>query len=137
MTTTTTTPVIPNPLALAKQAEARRQAAQVEAESKAKLVRPGLVESKVAVIHDGVVKTKHLEPGMAVRPFVHGSPRGGERVIKSAKRLGDGAQWHVEFESAHVDADYKAAYRWYCEALDGATVQRTVKTPGFVEYVEV
>lgn len=132
-----TTITVPNPLVLAQQAEARRQAAQVDAEAKAKVVRPGLVETKVAVIHDGIVKTKHLEAGMVVRPYVHGAPRGGERTIKSAKRLGDGAQWHVEFESAHVDADYKAAYRWYCEALDGATVQRTVKAPGFVEYMEV
>lgn len=129
------TPTIPNPAVLARQAQAR-QAAALNPDEKAKVVRPGLISNEVHVIHDGVFKTKHLTPGMAVRPYLHGQPRGGERVIKAVTRISDGAMWHVEFESLHVDQDYKAAYRWYCEAMDGATVTRTVKQPGFVPYQE-
>jgi len=124
---------VPNPTLLAKLAE-KRQVAALDPATRAKVVRPGLVDAEAYVIHDGVVKTKHLEPGMHVRPFLHGQPRGGERVVKSVTKVEDGAMWHVEFESAHVDQPYKAAYRWYCEALDGATVSRTVKQPAFVPY---
>lgn len=126
---------VPNPTVLARLAQ-QRQAAQVEPDSKAKVVRPGLVESTVQSIHDGVVKSKHLKAGMAVRPYVHGEARGSERIVKAVTKIGDGAMWHVEFESAHVDQEYKAAYRWYCEALDGATITRVVKTPGLVPYFE-
>jgi len=126
---------VPNPTLLAQLA-VKRQIAALEPDAKAKVVRPGLVANEVHVIHDGVVKTKHLKPGMAVRPYLHGQPRGGERVVKTLTRIDDGATWHVEFESEHVAQDYKAAYRWYCEALDGATVSRTVKQPAFVPYQE-
>lgn len=127
---------VPTPAMLAKLAE-RRQVAALTPDDAAKIVRPGLVEQEVHVIHDGVLKTKHLEPGMKVRPYLHGAPRGSERTVLYAQRLDDGAMWHVEFQSAHPAADYKAAYRWYCEALDGATVARFVKQPAFVAYQEV
>lgn len=127
----------PNPLMLAALTNKKRQAALVTPEAKAKVVRPGLVDTEVHVIHDGVVKTKHLTPEMEVRPFLHGEPRGSLRTVKAVTKIEDGAQWHVEFSSAHVDQDYKAAYRWYCEALDGASVSRTIKAPGLVPYEEV
>lgn len=126
---------VPNPAMLA-QIIKQRQAATLEPSEKAKIVRPGLVEAEVHVIHDGVLKTKHLMTGMTVRPYLHGEPRGGERIVKSVTRIEDGAMWHVEFESAHVAQDYKAAYRWYCEAMDGAVVSRKVKKPAFVKYEE-
>lgn len=125
----------PNPTMLAKVAE-KRHVAAIDPNAKAKVVRPGLVEVEVPYIHDGVVKTKQLVPGITVRPHLHGQPRGGERVIKSVTKIDDGAMWHVEFESAHVAQDYKAAYRWYVEALDGATMTRKVRQPALVPYVE-
>jgi hypothetical protein len=125
----------PNPTMLAKVAQ-RRHAAEIDPNAKAKVVRPGLVVVEVPYIHDGVIKTKHLVPGITVRPFLHGEPRGGERVIKSVTKIDDGATWHVEFASAHVDQDYKAAYRWYCEAIDGATMTRKVRQPALVPYQE-
>lgn len=128
---------IPNPTMLAHLADKRRQVAQVDPGQKAKIVRPGLVDTRTYSIHDGVFKTKHLKAGMIVRPYLHGQPRGGERIVKSVTKIEDGAMWHVEFESAHAAQDYKAAYRWYCEAMDGATVEHTVKTPGLVPYEEV
>ena len=82
---------VPNPTMLAALANKKRQAALVETNTKAKVVRPGLVESQVHSIHDGVVKAKHLKPGMTVRPYLHGEPRGAERTIASVTRIGDGA----------------------------------------------
>jgi hypothetical protein len=125
----------PNPTMLAAIAQ-RRQAALLDETAKAKIVRPGRASREINVISDGVFKTKHLEPGMKVRPFVKGEPRGSERTIKSAKRLGNGAEWHIEFESAHPAANYKAAYRWYCQMMDGATITRTVSEPALVAYEE-
>ena len=125
-----TTIQIPTPAALA-----HRQVAVIEPDAKAKIegpVRPGLVETTVSLTHDGVVKTKHLEEGMVVRPFVHGQPRGAERTIQSLTRIDDGAFWDVD--TGDMKQSYKAAYRWYCEALDGKPIQKTVKTPGFVPY---
>lgn len=125
----------PNPTMIAKVAQ-RRHVAQIDPDAKAKVVRPGVVEVEVPYIHDGVVKTKQLVPGITIRPYLHGQPRGGERVIKSVTKIDDGAMWHVEFASAHVAQDYKAAYRWYCEAIDGATMTRKVRQPALVPYVE-
>src|SRR3954469_21156915 len=115
----------PSPLFLAAQAEQRKQAALVLPTEPAK-VRPGRVDQQVVRIHDGVVKAKHLEPGMVVRPFVRGVARSSERTVQAVTKVDDGAIVHVEFSSAHVDQDYKAAYRWYCEALDGMPVTETV-----------
>lgn len=126
----------PTPTMLANNAS-KRQVAAIDPNAKAKVVRPGLIEVEVPYIHDGVIKTKHLVPGITVRPFLHGEPRGGERVIKSVTKVDDGAVWHIEFASAHVAQDYKAAYRWYCEAIDGATMTRKVRQPSLVPYVEV
>lgn len=128
---------VPNPTILARQATQRRLAADVAPDAKAKLVRPGTTEVDVPYIHDGVVKTKHLEKGMAVRPFVHGQPRGSERVVESATKVDNGAFYAVEFQSAHPGQEYKAAYRWYCEALDGMPTSRTVRKAALVPYEEV
>lgn len=128
---------VPNPAILARQAEQRRLAAEVAPSDKAKLMRPGTAEVEVPYVHDGVVKTKHLEPGMVVRPFVHGQPRGSERTVKGRTKVDNGAFHDVEFESAHPGQQYKAAYRWYCEALDGMPTSRTVRKPALVPYEEV
>lgn len=129
---------VPNPTMIANIAM-RRQAALIEADAKAKVevVRPGMRDVEVHSIHDGVVKSKHLKKGMSVRPYVHGEPRGAERVIKSVSRVGDGAKVLIECEAGFDPQERPAAYRWYCEALDGATVTRVVKTPALVPYMEV
>lgn len=130
---------VPNPAMLARvvQRKAEAQAALIEPDGKAKVVRPGLVAEQVQVIHDGVVKTKHLEPGMSVRPWIHGAPRGAERVISKVTRVEDGATWLVECESGFDPQEKAAAYRWYCEALDGATVTKTIRKHALVPYQEV
>lgn len=124
----------PNPTILDNLAK-RRQVAAVDPDSKAKVVRPGRVNTQVSSIHDGIIKTKHLEQGLSVRPYVKGAARGGVRVIKSIARVEDGAFWDVTDEKDFTQR-FPAAYRWYCEALDGATVTKTVKTPAFVPYHE-
>jgi len=110
--------------------------AQVEATDPGVIVRPGLRDEVVSTIHSGVVKTKHLERGQRVRPFVHDAPRGGERIVDKVTRLDGGAVVEVEWASAHPTSQHKAAYRWYDESLDGATVEHVVKVPGFVSYQE-
>lgn len=125
----------PSPATLAHMLQ--RKTALVEPEVKARLVRPGLTETEVHFIHDGVVKTKHLKPGMVVRPFVHGKARGGEREVGEVKRIGNGATHHVSWTTPHPEGEWAAAYRWYCEALDGAPVTKTVRRPALVPYEEV
>lgn len=119
-------PAAPTPAVIAK----------VEPADPGKLVRPGLVDEVLDVIHDGVVKTKHLKRGQRVRPYLHGAARGSERVVDKVERLDDGAMVRVSFASAHPTQEFKAAYRWYDESLDGATIQHVVKKPGFVSYQE-
>lgn len=127
---------VPNPSTLARIV-ATKQAAVVEPDSKAKLVRPGFVPEQVQSIHDGVVKSKNLEPGQSVRPWVHGAARGAERVVKSVEKVGNGSTVLIEFVSGFDPQERAAAYRWYCEALDGATVTKTVRKPALVAYQEV
>lgn len=117
----------PNPSIMARftkpvSAPTTAVVADVQPEQRAKIVRPGPT-------HDGVVKAKQLKEGMKVRAFLHGQPRGGERVVKSVEKIDDGAMVRVTFSSAHPPADYKAAYRFHCEAL--------VREPAFVAYEEV
>ena len=75
------------------------------------------------VLHDGVVKTKHLRPGQRVRPCIYGVPRSSERTVESVTRLGDGSWCHVTFSSPHPAADFKAAYRWHDASLAGQTIE--------------
>lgn len=129
---------VPNPMTIARIAQRKQAlAATVEPDGKAKLVRPGFVPEQVQSIHDGVVKSKHLEPGMNVRPWVHGAARGAERVIKSIERVGNGSMVLITFVAGFDPQERAAAYRWYCEALDGATVTKTVRKPALVPYQEV
>lgn len=100
------------------------------------IVRPGLVDEVVTTIHTGVVKTKHLRRGQRVRPFVHGEPRGGERIVEKVRRLEDGAEVEVTWASGHGVTTHKAAYRWHDASLVGTEVQHVVKAPGFVAYEE-
>jgi hypothetical protein len=127
---------VPNPTMLARIAQ-QKQAAAIQPDAKAKVVRPGTVAEQVTYIHDGVVKSKNLEPGMNVRPYVHGQPRGAERIVKSVERVGNGAMVKIEFVAGFDPQERAAAYRWYCEALDGATATRTVRKPALVPYLEV
>jgi len=100
------------------------------------IVRPGLVPEIVENIHDGVVKTKHLERGQRVRPYVHGQPRGGERIVANVERLQGGAVVRVTWASLHAPSEHPAAYRWFDESLVGVIVEQIVRKPGFVNYQE-
>ena len=106
--------------------------------SKPKRTRPGIVQQRVEVIHDGVIKAKQLEPGMMVKAYLHGSPKGGERVVGSVERVGDGATVMVTFSSPHPATEYAAAYRFHCEALVGSAVRhKVISLPALVPYEEV
>lgn len=122
---------IPTPATLFAN-KTRPVTAQLVTDVPAKTVRPGLRDEVVNDVHTGVVKTKHLKPGQEVRPYLHGRPRGGVRVVESATRVGDGATWRVEFASAHPAAEFKAAYRWFDPNLAGTLVQTVVQVPAFV-----
>ena len=111
-------------------------AAIIEPSDPGNIVRPGLRHEVIEEVHNGVVKTKHLRVGQRVRPFVHGQPRGGERIVAKTTRQDGGAMVEVEWASGHPTSQHKAAYRWYDASLDGATVQRVVAKPGFVSYQE-
>ena len=103
----------------------------------AKIVRPGMREQVTAVQHDGVVKAKNLKKGQVVRAWLHGGPKGGERVVESVERIEDGAMVRVTFSSPHPTTDYKAAYRFYDASLVGTTVEHITKQPALVPYEEV
>lgn len=101
------------------------------------LVRPGLVDEVTVSKHDGIIKAKNLKPGQVVRAYLHGAPRGGERVVDTVERSEDGGTVHVTFSSQHPANDYKAAYRFYVEALVGTDVTTTHKVHALVPYQEV
>lgn len=83
-------------------------------------------------VHDGVVKTKHLERGQRIRPFVHGQARGSERIVANVTKVEDGEFWRIEWATPHPAQSYKAAYRWFDESLVGTDVQAVHKVPAFV-----
>ena len=99
-------------------------------------VRPGLKETVVVTKHDGIIKAKNAEKGQVVRAYLHGQPRGGERVIESVERIEDGAMVRIAFSSPHPTTDYKAAYRFYVAALDGVEVTAVDLVPTLVPYEE-
>jgi hypothetical protein len=112
--------------------------AQTEPEAPASgLVRPGLREQVVEVLHDGVIKAKTLKSGQKVRAFLHGAPRGGERTVSKVTRSQDGATVIVEFSSPHPTTEYKAAYRFYDATLVDTVVRHIEKVPALVAYEEV
>lgn len=145
MTKTTATP---NPLAVfgnrkAPAMPARPQiAAPIDLTDPGTIVRPGLVEVVADdVVHDGVVKAKHLKRGQRVRPFVRDretgeqSPRGSERIVGSVERIQGGAFVKITWASAHSAETRPASYRFFDEALVGGPV--VINVPGFVAYQEV
>lgn len=121
---------IPTPAFLAAKPRpdlaAKQQVAKIEPELPSGRMTLGDTEV-VSLLHDGVVKTKHLKPGMEVQPFVKGEPRGALRTVATVERLGDGEFWHVTFSTPHPEWDYKAAYRWYVPALKDTEVKHTVR----------
>ena len=103
-------------------------------------VRPGFTVQIVEKPHDGVIKAKQLvkmEPGTVVRAFLHGEPRGGERTVETAVPSEDGSVVTVTFSSNDPVTEYKAAYRFYVDALVGTPVQERRTVPALVEYEEV
>ncbi len=119
----------PNPLMMPK----RQMAAEVFEYEPGKTYRPGHVTITESRIHDGVIKAKNAQPGMTVRAYLHGEPKGGERVIKSVTRSEDGSEVLVEFSTPHPPTTYKAAYRFYVTELDGAVVSFERSVPALVE----
>lgn len=113
-------------------------AAETEGGAPARTVRPGLIQKRVEVTHDGIVKAKHLQPGQVVRAYIKGEPRGGVRVVESVERLDDGAFVEVTFSSDDPTTVYKAAYRFFVADLVGTTLRhKVVSTPALVAYEEV
>lgn len=127
----------PTPAIMPKVKSAVALAAHIDPEHDARLVRPGTRDVLTYDTHDGVVKAKHLKPGMTVRAFLHGRPCGGERVVESVERIDDGAMVRVAFSSPHPATEYKAAYRFYVEELAGQPIPKTVQVPALVPYEEV
>lgn len=105
-------------------------ATEITGDQHGKTVRPGIVSE--LVVHDGVVKAKHLTPGMKVRAFLHGAPRGSERIVGTVERVNDGALVKITWASGQPDAEYKAAYRFFSEDLCGTTIM--VRRRGFVPF---
>lgn len=103
---------------------------EIHADEHAKNVRPGIVSE--LIVHDGVVKAKHLTPGMKVRAFLHGEPRGSERTVGTVERVNDGAFVKITWDSGQPDAEYKAAYRFFSQDLYGTTIM--VRRRGFVPF---
>jgi len=74
-------------------------------------------------VHDGVVKTKHLEHGMKATPYFNGEAKGAERTIDRVERATqDGSMWTIHFLSPHAPQTEKAAYRWFVPELAGQPV---------------
>lgn len=101
-------------------------------------LRPGLVEQTTEVLHDGIVKAKHIQPGQTVRAWLHNKPCGSERVVASVERIEDGEFVLVTFSTAHPDSTVKAAYRYFVADLVGTVVDtKTTLVPALVSYEEV
>ena len=115
----------------------RKIVADLDPAAKAKVVRPGTRKVRTMSTHDGVVKAKHLKPGMEVRAWLHGEPKGGVRVVESVERSEDGAMVRVAFATPHPTTDYKAAYRFFVEALFGMPIESYETVPALVAYEEV
>lgn len=64
---------------------------------------------------DNVVKAKAVKPGMVVRAWLHGGPRGGEYTVLNVRPVKNGSQVHIEFVKPcqRPDGEYKAAYRFF------------------------
>lgn len=122
----------PSPAMLATM---RPVAAKLDPEAPAKVVRPEHREVVVVTSHDGVIKAKKVEPGMEIRAWLHGQPKGSLRVVDTVEV--SGATVHVTFSSPHPPTDYKAAYRLYVEDLVGTPVQTTTTVSALVAYEEV
>jgi hypothetical protein len=148
---TTTPSTVPNPSIMARFVRpVTVAAAPVEPTDPGRIVRPGLVDTvSDTAVHDGVVKAKHLKPGMEVRPFLHGEPRGSVRTVATVKHirgkdaeeagLEDGAFVEITYSSQHPhdtgDRRKKAAYRFHDASLAGTPL--VVKTPALVAYEQV
>lgn len=125
-----------------------------------RIVRPGTVEVlSDTETHDGVVKAKTLVLGQRVRPWLHGEPKGGERIVGKirslkaeeaaellnaagtlkepieAKALKNGDYVQITWASAHVPEIRKAAYRFFDKDLVGTPL--VVKQAALVAYEQV
>ena len=110
-------------------------AAPIALEEPGTIVRPGMVKVlDEDLLHDGVVKAKHLKRGQRVKPYVHGEARGSERVIGNVERIQGGSMVKITYASPHAPEERKAAYRFFDETLVGTPV--VVRKPGFVAYSE-
>lgn len=128
----------PNPLMMPSHAPATvtpvaQLAAEVFEFEHGRTVRPGFVLQQVEGQHNGVVKAKQVEAGQTVRAFLHGEPRGGERVVESVTRSADGATVTITFSTQHPTAEYKPAYRFFVAALVGSTVTTSKRVATFVD----
>lgn len=112
-------------------------AADLSPSQPAKLVRPGFKEVVHTDAHDGIIKAKHVEPGMTIRAFLHGKPCGGERIVSGVEPSPDGSTITISFSSPHPTTDYKAAYRFFVQTLVGTPVKRVTHVPALVAYEEV
>lgn len=87
------------------------------------------------VPHDGVIKAKQAQNGQTVRAWltVRGVPQavGGERVVDQVSPVDVDGNVTISFSTPHPTTVYKAAYRFYVEALVGTP------TRGMVAYEEV
>jgi len=108
-------------------------AAQVTETAPGKIVRPVQTAEAVNEIHDGVIKARQLKPGQTVRPYLHGSPRGSERVVETVTRVEDGAMVEITYSSPHPAAKVKAAYRFYDASLVGTVKTQVRRVAKFVE----
>lgn len=105
-------------------------------------VQPGLVEEVIEGLHDGVVKAKHLEPGMEVQPWVKDrrteqwAPRGSRRIVKSTRRVQNGAFVEITWATPHSPERRPASYTFHCAELVDTVKYDVVRKPGFVAYQE-
>lgn len=104
-----------------------------------KIVRPGLQEVITQGTHDGVIRAKDAKKGQTVRAWLHGAPRGAEYVIESVTPSKDGSTVTIAWVQPcqKPATEYKAAYRFYVDALAGKPVQKVSHVPALVAYEEV
>lgn len=82
------------------------------------LVRPGIVTE--TTVQAGVIKAKHVQPGMQLRAFLKGEPRGAVRTVESRRWVEDHTMievtWTEDSPLPHRDV-YKPAYRFHGEQI--------------------
>lgn len=131
----TVTPITPQHIqSRSSETASEPVTAQITAElSPGQVVTLGSRTVEQVIVHDGVIRAKHLKPGQVVRAWLHGEPRGGERQVESVESIEGGAMVRITWATEHPVSEVKAAYRYHDKTLEGQRTVKRVRQRSFVD----